>query len=56
MRMDDAVNTLIWWPILPPGVDVKADAAGQFTVVDLTDIPPTPDEEWMPPIQAFSIR
>jgi hypothetical protein len=45
------VNTLIWWPRLPEGVNVKKDATGRYTV-DVTDIPPAPDEEWMPPIQS----
>jgi hypothetical protein len=47
----NAINSLIWWPVLPPGVQVKADARGHYTV-DVTDVPPTPDEEWMPPIQS----
>ncbi len=45
------VNTLIWWPVLPPGVQVKTDAGGHFAV-DITDVPPIPDEEWMPPVQS----
>lgn len=48
----DPINSLIWWPILPPGIEVKTDAIGRFSV-DLTDIPPTPHEEWMPPIQSL---
>jgi len=46
------VNSLIWWPILPPGVQVKTDASGHFSV-DITDVPPVPDEEWMPPIHSL---
>jgi hypothetical protein len=46
------INSLIWWPNLPPGVTVKPDAAGHYSV-DITDIPPAPDEEWMPPIQSI---
>jgi hypothetical protein len=45
------VNSLIWWPKLPPGVTVKVDAAGHHSV-DITDVPPSPDEEWMPPIRS----
>jgi hypothetical protein len=45
------INTLIWWPKLPEGVTVKSDASGRYTV-DVTDVPPAPDEEWMPPIQS----
>jgi len=44
-------DSLIWWPILPPGVQVKTDASGHFTV-DIVDVPPSPDEEYMPPIQS----
>ena len=47
----NAVNTLIWWPTLPPGVQVKTDISGHYSV-DVTDVPPAPDEEWMPPIQS----
>jgi hypothetical protein len=44
------LNTLIWWPILPPGAAIQSDAIGRKSL-DLTDIPPIPDEEWMPPIR-----
>ena len=47
-----ALNTLIWWPILPNNTPVKADATGRYNLA-LTDIPSTPDEEWMPPIESF---
>jgi hypothetical protein len=47
-----AVNTLIWWRMLPAGVDIKTDIGGHYTV-DVTDIPAIPDEEWMPPIQSY---
>jgi hypothetical protein len=47
----NVVNSLIWWPVLPPGVQVIADARGHYSV-DITDVPPIPDEEWMPPIQS----
>ena len=43
----DFVN-LIWWPNLPQGTSVKKDVAGRFSL-DITDVPPAPDEEWMPP-------
>jgi hypothetical protein len=42
------INALLWWKNLPRGVDVKQAIGGHFTV-DLTDIPPVPDEEYMPP-------
>ena len=47
------VNTLIWWPVLPTGVTVKRDAIGNFSL-DLTDTPPAPNEEWMPPVQSLA--
>ena len=34
------LNNLIWWSKLPPGVTVKADAGGHYSV-DVTDIPPS---------------
>jgi hypothetical protein len=48
----NAANTLIWWRLLPTGTDLVQDQSGHFTL-DLTDIPPTPDEEWMPPISSM---
>ncbi len=42
------VNALVWWKNLPKGVDIKQSIGGHYTV-DLTDIPPAPDEEYMPP-------
>jgi hypothetical protein len=50
-----AANTLIWWPKLPPGMNVTKDVGGRFSV-DVTDIPPAPHEEWMPPISSFLYR
>jgi hypothetical protein len=47
-----SINTLIWWPVLPPGVKVITDAMGRFSL-DVKDVPPTPHEEWMPPIRSF---
>jgi hypothetical protein len=59
MYMEDShgrvINTLIWWPKLPEGVTVKTDIAGHYTV-DVTDVPPAPDEEWMPPVQSVLYR
>jgi hypothetical protein len=48
----NAVNTLIWWRLLPQGTDVKSDANGHFSLY-LTDVPPAPSEEWMPPISSL---
>jgi len=47
----DFVN-LIWWPNLPPGASVKKDVSGRFSL-DIADVPPAPDEEWMPPIESL---
>jgi len=51
------INPLLWWSVLPPGAEVKTDASGRFSL-NVTDIPPTPNEEWMPPIQSvlFKVR
>jgi hypothetical protein len=43
---------LIWWPQLPQSATVKTDVAGRY-ILDITDVPPIPDEEWMPPISSF---
>lgn len=45
-------NSLLWWRNLPKGQDIKQSMNGQYTV-DLTDIPPAPDEEYMPPEDIF---
>jgi hypothetical protein len=49
------VNSLAWWNRLPPGVNMKTSVNGSYTV-DVTDVPPIPDEEWMPPIDSFLYR
>jgi hypothetical protein len=46
------INSIIWWHILPKGVDVKTDQFGRFKI-DLTDIPPAPNDEWMPPMESL---
>ena len=48
---DRALNSLVWAYRLPVGVSVVVDGSGRYSV-DLTDIPPTPEEEWMPPTQS----
>jgi hypothetical protein len=45
------INTLIWWTHLPEGESVKSDIAHHFSV-DVEDVPPAPNEEWMPPIES----
>jgi len=46
------VNSLIWWNNLPPGVTMQTSVNGSYSV-DVTDVPPIPEEEWMPPIESF---
>jgi hypothetical protein len=46
------VSSLIWWQRLPPGVKMQSSINGSYTV-DLTDVPPAPDEDHMPPSQSF---
>jgi hypothetical protein len=41
-----------WWSVLPTGAKVKKDISDRF-VLELSDIPPAPNEEWMPPIDTF---
>lgn len=46
-----AVNSLVWWPSLPSGSEVKTDEKGRFRV-DLNNIPAIPHDEWMPPMES----
>jgi hypothetical protein len=48
----NAVNSLTWWPVLPPGTNLVTDTIGRFTL-DVANVPPIPDEEWMPPINTL---
>jgi hypothetical protein len=50
-----SLDTLLWMAKLPPGVTVKSDMIDHYTV-DVTDVPPAPDEEYMPPIQSLLYR
>ena len=55
-RKGHFLNYLLWWGHLPPGVTVqRVPATGRFSV-DVTDIPPSPNEDWMPPIASFLYR
>ncbi|HXR40356.1 MAG TPA: DUF3857 domain-containing protein [Terracidiphilus sp.] len=47
-----SLDNLLWWQQLPPGVSIKTNVVGVYSI-DLTDIPPAPDEDWMPPIHSF---
>ena len=46
------INSLIWWPLLPPGVEVKTDTMGKFTL-EVSNIQPIPNEDWTPPEASF---
>jgi hypothetical protein len=49
------VANVAWWPHLPPNATVKSEGSGDFSL-DITDVPPTPVEEWMPPINSVLYR
>jgi hypothetical protein len=51
----DPLNSLIWWSILPNNTAIKPDIAGTYRL-ELTDIPATPNEEFMPPIESLLYR
>jgi hypothetical protein len=51
----ELADTLIYWPILPNNATIKPDVAGTFRL-ELTDIPATPSEEFMPPIDSLRYR
>jgi hypothetical protein len=48
-------QSLSMWTVLPIGVSVKQDALYRFSL-DMTDIPPVPNEDWMPPIGSALYR
>jgi Domain of Unknown Function with PDB structure (DUF3857)/Transglutaminase-like superfamily len=45
------INSLLWTGRLPVGASVQSSAGGYYTL-DLTNVPPIPEEEWMPPMQS----
>ncbi|MGD0830746.1 MAG: DUF3857 domain-containing protein [Terracidiphilus sp.] len=49
------INTLFVWQVLPAGVAVKRDVRGHFSL-DVSDIPATPEEDWMPPVQSLRYK
>jgi hypothetical protein len=51
----NADNTIIWRSILPVGVAVKTDSIGRYSL-DMTDIPPRPNEDWMPPVESILFK
>ena len=64
--MDDrgTVNTIMWLPILPVGTQVKRTTYPPTTFepgrsvyeVTIENVPPAPDEEYMPPIKSLTYR
>jgi hypothetical protein len=57
------INTISWFPILPP--DAKLDhsmktlpGGGSVNVykLDVKDVPPTPEEEYQPPVNSYTYR
>ncbi len=48
-----AVNSLIG---VPPAPGVTVQTSKGPVSLDLTDVPPVPDEDWMPPIKAIKKR
>ena len=55
-----ASDRVAWASVLPVGTDVKQTTVpgGTQSILDLDvhDIPPAPDEDYMPPISSFSLR
>lgn len=46
----EPLSDLLWYVNLPKGVTLNPDSGGRFNL-DLSDIPPLPAEQWMPPIE-----
>jgi hypothetical protein len=62
---EQMISTIAWAPILPAGAQVKQnrqptsqfDSGGQLSLeLNVQDIPPMPDEEYMPPMKSLSYR
>lgn len=48
----NTVNSLMWSTTIPEGAKLNQDAQGRYSI-DLTDIPPIPAEDYMPPLNAI---
>ena len=48
----DAASKLLYSTTLPAGVTVNHEGSGKFTL-DVSDVAPVPDEEYMPPVGSF---
>lgn len=62
---EQLTSGIAWTPILPVGADFKqtrlpansSNEAGQLVMeLNILNVPPTPDEEYMPPIESLSYR
>ena len=61
---EQATSTIGWFPVLPAGTELKQTrlpavgfSEGQLIIeLNVHDIPPSPKEEYMPPISAFTYR
>jgi hypothetical protein len=45
------ITSILWSAMLPPGTPLNQDKTAHLFSVDLADIPPIPDEDWMPPTE-----
>jgi hypothetical protein len=54
-RRGEVLTTLVSWPILPAGMQLKTEAASRYTL-DATDVPPIPEEGWMPPVKNLAYK
>jgi hypothetical protein len=50
-----ACGNLAVWSVLPAGVAFGKDRLGH-AILDLADVPPAPDEEWMPPMNEMLFK
>jgi len=51
----DVLNRLMWGLRANPDSKVDRDATGHYTF-DITDVPPIPAEDWMPPLNSLNWR
>lgn len=49
------IKQMLYTGLLPLGTSVKESVTGTYSV-DVTDVPPIPKEDWMPPIDTFLYR
>jgi len=49
-------ESLAWYPLLPPGVQVKYIQTEKIYTVDIEKVPPMEEEDHMPPMRSVSYR